>query len=149
MRSSPTLARRAVATALLAMCSHSARPLALAVGDIPAESELITELLRRTEANKERNAAVVKRATEANAFTAIDGTVDKRLVTGLDGKNRYVDGATVRELTRQRRLACAPSIMEPCREVEPMYNDAPPLQLPEVQALKCDADGRNCKFGKT
>jgi hypothetical protein len=111
--------------------------------------QLIAELLRRTEANKERNAAAVKRTTEANAFTAYDGTLDKRLVTGLDGSNRYVDGATVRELTRRRRLACAPSVMEPCREVEPVYNDAPPLQLPEIKALRCDADGRNCTFRKS
>jgi hypothetical protein len=76
---------------------------------------LVAELLRRTEANKARNDAIVKATTEANAFTAIDGSVGKRLVTDLSGRNRYLDAAEVRELTRQRRLACAPSVMEPCR----------------------------------
>ena len=147
------LARRALASALLAICSQNIvlmLPADAASENAMSESEqLIAELLRRTEANKERNAAAVKRTTEANAFTAYDGTLDKRLVTGLDGSNRYVDGATVRELTRRRRLACAPSVMEPCREVEPVYNDAPPLQLPEIKALRCDADGRNCTFRKS
>ena len=71
------------------------------------DGELITELLRRTEANRERNAAVVRRTTEANSFTAIDGSVSRRLVTDLDGTNRYLDAKQVRELTQQRRLACA------------------------------------------
>ena len=39
------------------------------------EGDLVAELLRRTEANRERNAAIVKQTTEANAFTAIDGSV--------------------------------------------------------------------------
>jgi len=118
----------------------------LAEMGIVEEGDLVAELLRRTEANKEANAAAVRRATEANAFTAIDGTVDRRLVKGLDGQNRYLDAKAVRDLTRQRRLACAPSVMEPCREVEPGYGSATELQLPEMKKLECDSDGRNCKF---
>lgn len=109
------------------------------------EGDLVKELLRRTEANKERNAAIVKRTTESNAFTAIDGTLDRRLVTGLDGKNRYLDTKQIREMTRERRLACAPSVMEPCREIQPS-SDAPPLELPALKQLECDKDGRNCQF---
>ena len=97
------------------------------------EGELIAELLRRTEANKERNAAIVKRTTEANAYTAIDGSIDRRLVTGLDGRNLYLDQRQIRELISQRKLACAPSVMEPCRMVVPTYDDAAPLQLPEYR----------------
>ena len=83
------------------------------------EGDLVAELLRRTEANKERNAALVKKTTEANAFTAIDGAVDRRLVTDLSGKNIYLDAQQIRALTQQRRLACAPSVMEPCRMINP------------------------------
>lgn len=108
------------------------------------DGELISTLLRRSEANKERNAAIVKRATEANAFTAIDGSIDRRLVTNLQGKNVYLDAKEVRVLIQQRRLACAPSVMEPCRMVEPSSDV--PLQLPEAKTLSCDATGRNCKF---
>ena len=67
-----------------------------------AEGDLVAELLRRTEANKERNAAIVKQQTEANAFTAVGGQVERRLVTDLDGTNRYLDAKQVRELTQQR-----------------------------------------------
>ena len=111
-----------------------------------ADGDLVTELLRRTEANKERNAALVKKTTEGNAYQAIDGSINRRLVTDLTGRNRYLDAKEIRELTVQRRLACAPSVMEPCRMVEPSANGAAPMQLPEVKALTCDADGRNCKF---
>ena len=69
------------------------------------EDDLVAELLRRTEANKERNQAIVKQATEANAFTAIDGSVDRRLVTDLDGKNTYLDAREIRKLTQQRNYA--------------------------------------------
>ena len=110
-----------------------------------AEGDLMAELLRRTEANKERNAAIVKATTESNAFTAIDGSVEKRLVTGLDGRNRYLDANQIRELTLQRRLACAPSLMEACREVKPVY-DAAPLQIPEPKRMVCEDSGRDCKF---
>ena len=111
------------------------------------DGDLVAELLRRTEANKERNAALVRKTTEGNAYQAIDGSVNRRLVTDLTGRNRYLDAKEIRALTLQRRLACAPSVMEPCRMVEPSAGaDAPPLQLPEVKALTCDADGRNCKF---
>ena len=55
----------------------------LSEAGITEEGDLVKELLRRTEANKERNAAIVKQTTEANAFTAIDGSVDKRLVTDM------------------------------------------------------------------
>jgi hypothetical protein len=110
------------------------------------EGELIAELLRRSEANRERNAARVKRVTEANAFTAIDGNVNRRLVTDLNGMNQYLDAGAIRELTLQRRLACAPSVMEPCRMVKPNAADAPPLQLPAVKKLECDENGRSCKF---
>lgn len=112
-----------------------------------AEGDLVNELLRRTEANKERNAALVKQSTEANAFTAIDGSVNRRLVRSLDGTNAYLDAKQIRELTVQRRLACAPSLMEPCREIRPSAGlDIAPLQLPKNEGLKCDANGRNCKF---
>ena len=72
------------------------------------EGDLVSELLRRTEMNKDRNAAIVKASTEANAYQAIDGSVGKRLVTDLNGLNRYLDANEIRELTLQRRLACAP-----------------------------------------
>ena len=111
------------------------------------EGDLVGELLRRTEANKQRNAAIVKQSTEANAFTAIDGSVSRRLVLNLDGTNSYLDAKQIRELTVQRRLACAPSVMEPCRMVSPSAGAAaPPLQLPATKELKCDVGGRNCKF---
>ena len=111
------------------------------------EDDLVAELLRRTEANKERNRAIVKQTTEANAFTAIDGSVDRRLVTDLDGKNTYLDAREIRTLTQQRRLACAPSVMEPCRMIVPGGGDSvPELQLPEAKELRCDYAGRNCKF---
>ena len=83
------------------------------------EGDLVAELLRRTEANKERNAALVKKQTEANAFTAIDGAVDRRLVTDLSGKNLYLDANEIKKLVQERRLACAPSVMEACRMIEP------------------------------
>ena len=112
-----------------------------------AEGDLVNELLRRTEANKARNAAIVKQSTEANAFTAIDGSVNRRLVRSLDGTNVYLDAKQIRELTVQRRLACAPSLMEPCREIRPSAGlDIAPLNLPKNEGLKCDANGRNCKF---
>ena len=63
------------------------------------DGDLVTELLRRTEANKDRNAALVKQKTEANSFTAIDGTLDRRLVRDLDGQNRYLDSNQIRQLT--------------------------------------------------
>ena len=44
-------------------------------GVMSEEGDLVSELLRRTEANRDRNAALVKKTTEANAFTAIDGSV--------------------------------------------------------------------------
>ena len=118
----------------------------LSEAGITEEGDLVKELLRRTEANKERNAAIVKQTTEANAFTAIDGSVDKRLVTDMTGRNRYLDAKEIRSLTQQRRLACAPSVMEPCRMIDPGIEGAAPLALPEVKALQCDAGGRNCRF---
>ena len=110
-----------------------------------AESELVEELLRRTEANKERNEAIVRSKTEANAFTAIDGTVDRTLVVGIDGSNRYLTSQEVFELKKQRRLGCPPS--GTCYEREDTsLGEAPPLQLPAIKKLQCDKDGRNCKF---
>ena len=106
------------------------------------EGALVAELLRRTEANKARNAAIVKQTTESNAFTAIDGSVDRRLVTDLLGQNRYLDAKEIRKLVQERRLACAPSVMEACRMVEPGAG-APRLQLPDTKILSCDANGRN------
>ena len=111
-----------------------------------AEGDLVAELLRRTEANKERNAAIVKQQTEANAFTAVGGQVERRLVTDLDGKNQYLDAKQIRELTQQRRIACAPSVMEACRMIEPGLGDAPLLDIPAAKKLECDANGRQCKF---
>ena len=71
----------------------------------------------------------------------------RRLVTDLSGRNLYLDAAQVRELIRQRRLACAPSVMEACRMIEPSAGaDAPLLDLPEPRTLACDAAGRNCRF---
>ena len=110
-----------------------------------AEGDLISELLRRTEDNKDRNAAIIKRVTESNAFTAIDGSVSKRLVTDLTGRNVYLNAEEIRALTRERRLACAPSVMEACRMVEP-GKGLEPLQLPALQKMACDDRGRNCKF---
>ena len=110
------------------------------------EGDLVSELLRRTEMNKDRNAAIVKASTEANAYQAIDGSVGKRLVTDLNGLNRYLDANEIRELTLQRRLACAPDVMQACRMVEPSRDDLQPLQLPEIKKLQCDSDGRRCKF---
>ena len=46
----------------------------------------------------------------------------KRLVTNLDGTNVYLDAQQIRELTRQRKLACAPSVMEACRIIEPQLS---------------------------
>lgn len=58
------IARRTVASALLAICSQNIvlmLPADAASENAMSESEqLIAELLRRTEANKERNAAAVK-----------------------------------------------------------------------------------------
>ena len=118
----------------------------LSEAGITEEGDLVKELLRRTEANKERNAAIGKQTTEANAFTAIDGSGDKRRVTDMTGRNRYLDAKEIRSLTQQRRLACAPSVMEPCRMIDPGIEGAAPLALPEVKALQCDAGGRNCRF---
>jgi len=138
-----TLSRRsALAAAAAAAALSSPGSTAPTAAAEEEENSLISELLQRTEANKGRNAAIVKRATEANSFTAIDGTVDRRLVSGLDGRNIYMNGQTVRELTRQRRIAC---FANDCRMVEPSY-EAPPLDLPEIKRLACDAQGRNCRF---
>ena len=110
------------------------------------EGDLVAELLRRTEANKERNSASVKRSVEANAFTAIDGSVERRIVKGLDGQLLFMNPSQILELKRTRRLACAPSVMEPCRMVEPGYGGARDLDLPEVKQLVCDEKGKNCRF---
>ena len=115
-------------------------------GDIADGLDLVGELLRRTEQNREKNEAATRRVTQQNAFTAIDGSVNRRLVTDLNGENRYLSASEVRALTQERRLACAPSVMEACRMIRPSDTDAPPLQLPEVKALRCDEQGRNCKF---
>ena len=108
--------------------------------------DLIGELLRRTEVNKDRNEAMVKRATEANAFTAIDGSVGRKLVTNMSGENMYLSESEVRMLIQQRRLACAPNIMEACRMVDPADPNAKSLELPVARTLECDRNGRNCKF---
>ena len=71
--------------------------------------------------------------------------MNRRLVTDLDGTNRYLDAKQIRELTQQRRLACAPNVMEACRIIEPGLQQAQLLQLPEPKVLQCEY-GRNCKF---
>ena len=128
--------RSAVAAASALFAAHASSA---------AESELIEELLRRTEANKERNAAIVRRKTDLNAFTAIDGTVDGTFIVGIDGKSRYLSSQEVFELKKQRRLGCPPS--GTCYEkADTSLGEAPPLQLNAVKKLQCDQAGRNCKF---
>ena len=117
----------------------------LTEGDMEG-GDLVSELLRRTEANKERNAAAVRATTEANAYQALDGSVSKRMVTDLSGRNLFLDESEVRQLTLQRRLACAPNVMEACRMVEPSRTDLEPLQLPAIKKLECDSSGRDCVF---
>lgn len=117
----------------------------------PAEepSELLTLLLQRTELNREANAAQVKKMTEQNAYTAIDGTVSKRLLTDESGANIFLSDAEVARLTRQGRVACAPSVAEPCRLVAPMGGraaDAAETSLPTAKKLVCPPSGRDCKF---
>ena len=144
VRPAAAFSRRSALAVAAAAAISPHRP-ALAAGKYVAagdDADLISELLRRTEANRDRNAAMVKRVTEANAFTAIDGTTNGKLVSGLDGRNVYLDEKAVRELTRQRRIACFAS---DCRIVQPSY-EAPPLELPEIKKLACDAQGRNCVF---
>jgi hypothetical protein len=53
-------------------------------------SPLVAELLRRTEQNRERNAAGVKRLTEQNAYTAYAGEENlRRLVMAPDGEAAF------------------------------------------------------------
>ena len=106
------------------------------------DSALLRELLRRTEANAERNAAAVKRATQENAYTAYSGEDMKKLVRAEDGSDIMLTDAQMGALTREGRLACA--MGEPCRIVA--RDEALALGLPKLKKLECDADGRNCKF---
>ena len=86
-------------------CTHGFRAVAA------EDNALIGELLRRTEANKEANAAQVRRITEQNAYTAVSGDI-KKLVTAEDGSNVLLSDAEVFELTRQGRLLCG--VGSPC-----------------------------------
>jgi hypothetical protein len=112
-------------------------------------TDLVEELLRRTEQNAEANAKDVRRRVEANAFTAYEGSSRYRQVVDYrQGKNLFLDETTVRQLTSQGRLACAPSVMEACRLVERPAN-VPSINLPTVKALVCESGGRNCRFKET
>ena len=67
------------AAALVAAALTATHPPLIAHAE--PESALVSELLRRTEQNKDANAAQVKRITEQNAYTAVSGDI-KRLVSG-------------------------------------------------------------------
>lgn len=108
-----------------------------------ADSPLVLELLRRTEQNAAANAAAVKRITEQNAFTALEGQPGMpSLVVTPEGRNLFLDAGTVARMTREGRMARG--IGEPIRMVErevPLRADIP---IPRV--LKCSETGRQCRF---
>ena len=119
--------------------------------EVPAKepTDLIGALLQRTELNREANAAQVRKMTEQNAYTAIEGSVSKRLLTDESGRNVFLTDAEVSRLTRQGRVACAPSVAEPCRLVPPMGGrsaDGAETGLPTIKKLVCAPSGRDCKF---
>ena len=132
---------RAVTAALMVAASALSGPLGQRALAAEEPSPLVTELLRRTEANRMKNAATVRRVTEQNAYTGVAGDIPK-LVTAQDGSNLFLTQGQVFELTRQGRLACG--IGDPCRIVEGDGREA--LAIPTPKRLACDGDGRNCRF---
>ena len=116
-------------------------------GELAPGVDLVDELLQRTEANRAKNEAAVARVTQQNAFTAIDGSVSKRLVTDTDGTNLYLNERQIQQLVREGRLACAPSVMEPCRILADRPGGREVRDVPSVRPLACEQDGSNCKFG--
>ena len=84
------------------------------------ESPLVQELLKRSKANKEKNAAVVKAITESNAFTAIEGYEQP-------------------DKAPQFPVESLPEVPNP-------FAGLP--QPPPLIPLNCDPSGRNCKFDK-
>lgn len=138
---------RAALPTLLAASLLQLRSLPPAWATLPVlnEEPLVQALLDRTAANRERNEATVRRATEAAAFVSIAGEPGvRRQILGTDGAYIYLSRSDVARLTRRGELACA--MDGTCRVVD--RERAPPLHLdlPELKELKCDAAGRNCKF---
>uniref|UniRef100_A0A7S0L6X2 Uncharacterized protein n=1 Tax=Coccolithus braarudii TaxID=221442 RepID=A0A7S0L6X2_9EUKA len=132
----PALTRAMLAPAL-ALCigfqAHSIEP----------DSQLVTELLRRTEVNKVANDAAVRRITQRNAFTAVEGEPGMpRLVVNTEGDNVFLDSTTVARMTREGRMARG--VGEPIRIVD---REVPmDLELPRPRLLECSPTGRDCKF---
>ena len=135
----PPSAAAALAAVVLAHSPMSAPMRAIATPE--PESALVAELLKRTERNKEANAAAVKRITEQNAYTAVSGDI-KKLVTAQDGSNIYLSDGQIFELTRQGRLFCGIGV--PCRIVDTPGREE--VSLPTPKRLQCDPGGRNCIF---
>merc|ERR1719446_1155688 len=112
----------------------------------PAEvsSPLVETLLQRTAENRAINEGAVRRITQQNAYLVVSGEPGmKRLVTGVNGENIFLDEPTVARMTREGRIACG--IGEPCRVVEPMgakVRGGKPIGLPVPKGLSCDAQGR-------
>mmetsp|Transcript_65151 Transcript_65151/g.108236 ORF Transcript_65151/g.108236 Transcript_65151/m.108236 type:complete len:208 (+) Transcript_65151:3-626(+) len=79
------------------------------------DSPLIELLKQRTEANKEQNAAAVRAATEANAYTAIAGE-SSRTTALFDGVIRFLSPKEIKSLESQGfELSCPPpGSIAPC-----------------------------------
>ena len=135
-----------------AAAAAAAAALSLCLGSLPAHSEaelapgdspLIAELLRRTEANREANDAVVRRKTDLNAYTALEGAPNMpTLVLTPEGRTAFYDEGAVARMTREGRMRRG--VGAPPRIVElsaPMN-----VELPVPRVLGCAADGNSCGF---
>lgn len=70
---------------------------------VEVQSPLVEKLLQRTAENRAINEESVRRITQQNAYLAVSGEPGmKRLVTGVNGDNIFLDEPTVARMTRKR-----------------------------------------------
>ena len=97
------LYRQFVSTSLmiasLAVCALGA----LLPPPVEPPSALVETLLERTAENRDANERAVRRITQQNAYLAVSGQDGmKRLLTGLDGENVFLDEPAIARMTRAR-----------------------------------------------
>eukprot|EP00966_Prymnesium_polylepis_P091379 2114988-Prymnesium_polylepis.1 len=136
---------RSTAAVLAGLCCTSPDELQACAALPPEELPLVSQLLRKTEANKELNRRIVKRITEQNAYTAVSGDIPK-LVTAQDGTNIFLTDVQVAELTQQGRLFCSPAL--PCRIVDATGANQAGLspQRRSTWQYTCDAGTPKCRY---
>ena len=85
--------------ASLAVCALGA----LLPPPVEPPSALVETLLERTVENRDANERAVRRITQQNAYLAVSGQDGmKRLLTGLDGENVFLDEPAIARMTRAR-----------------------------------------------